>query len=149
MSNAKISTGTLSFGMLNGFVVRHTDGSLDYDNTMRKFSERVIEYDAAVSMETATIGAAVHAVFDSHPIVLGMDYIADSALTMLNPTPDNHLILKDRVKDYIRANSDRSEIKNSDGTIIPAETPGTRLFSVIRGKGGGVKRHADHPAKPQ
>lgn len=149
MNNINTSTANLSFGVLNAFVIRHTDGALDFDGTMKKFAERVTEYDAAVSMETETIGAAVHAVFDSHPIVLGMDYIADSALPMLNPTPDNHPVLKERIKEYIRTNSDRGEIKIEGNSVIPAEKPGTRLFAVLRGKGGGVKRHADHPAKPQ
>jgi hypothetical protein len=143
------NTGTLSFSVLNAFVIRHTDGTLDFDSTMQKFATRVTEYDAAVSMETEKIGAAVHAVFDSHPIVLGMDYITDSALPMLNPTPDNHLILKDRIKDYIRSNSDHGEIKHEDGTATPSEKPGTRLFAILRGKGGGVKRWSDHASKPE
>jgi hypothetical protein len=145
------SGAVLSFNTLTNFVIRDESGALDFDATMKKFAARVTEYDAAVSMETDKIAGAVDATFDKfNGAIMPMDTIVGFAITDLNPTSDNYSILKERVKDYIRSNADRSEVKNQDGTVItPADAPRTRIFAISKGKGGGVKRWSDHAEKPE
>lgn len=148
MSN---SSTPLSFAVLTAFVVRDDAGALDFDATMKKFASRITEYEAAVSMESDQIGAAVHAVFDKYPgLSIPMDAVVNFALPDLNPTPDNHAILKERVKQYIRDNADHPEIKDEEtkAVITAAEPDRTRDFAINKGKGGGVKRWADHAEKP-
>lgn len=142
----------LSFSALSDFVVRGAGGKLDFDATVEKFSTRLLEFEAVVGLESEQIGAAVHAVFDRFPGAnsINMDAIVGFALPNLNPTPDNHNILKDRIKDYIRINSDRPEKKDKVTKVVLAagEPDRTRDFHIAKGKGGGVKRWADHPLKP-
>jgi|GEM_PF-6555386 len=127
----------ISFKTLSQFVLTDASGRIDFDATMAKFAARVTEYEAAVNMETEHVANAINKVFDTYPINLTMDSVAAFALPELNPTPDNIAILKERIKDYIRNNADH-----------PDEKPGTRLFSIIRGKQGGVRRNSDYVLKP-
>lgn len=144
--------GLISYNTLGEYVERGIDGKIDFDATMAKFSTQLTEYEAVCEKEDATIADAVHAVFDSKVMRGGsvnMDAIVTFALGSLNPNTDNYAILRDRIKNWIRANSDQSEKKKEGIIISPAEPPRTRTFSISKGKGGGVRRWADIPIKPE
>ena len=60
-----------------------------------------------------------------------MPAVTSMALTRMNVQPENFKILTDKVQDYIRENA---------GTRASGA-----LFSIAKGKGGGVRRWSDTP----
>lgn len=148
-----MGAGVISYSTLGDYVERGDDGKLDFEATIAKFSARLTEYEAVCEKEDATIADAVHAVFDSKVMRGGsvnMDAIVTFAIPSLNPNTENYAILRDRIKNWIRINSDQSEKKNKEGTVlVPADAPRTRTFSISKGKGGGVRRWADIAVKPE
>ena len=139
----------ISYNFLSNYVVRDKAGGMDFDATIAKFAGRLTEFEALDSMETDKIAEAVNSVFDKYPnIPLNMDTISGFATMAMNPSPDMHNILKDRIKKYIRDNADASEKKDKEtGEIIQfAEPDRTRAFSIKKGRGqGGVRRWSDVP----
>lgn len=141
----------LSYNMLLAFVERDAEGALDFDATVTKFAVRLTEFRAAVEMESDAIATAVNSVFDrwTPGAAINMDAIVGMSLPGLNPTPENHNILRDRIKEYVRLNADRHEKKSKEGVVLAvAEPPRTRAFVIAKGKGGGVRRWSDVAEKP-
>lgn len=148
-----MSDTVLSFNMLGAYAVRGVDGKVNLDATVEKFMARLIEFEAICEKEDGAIGEAVHAVFDTKVAKGGsinMGGIVSFALPALAPNAENYAILKDRIEDWVRTNSDAREKKAKDGTVLrEAEAPRTRLFSISKGKTGGVRRWADIEVKPE
>lgn len=138
----------ISYNLLGTYAVRGEDGKLDFDATVEKFSARLTEFEAVCEKEEGAIGDAVNAVFDTKVGKGGsisMDGIVSFAGPMLNMNSDNYVILRDRIKSWVRINADQPERKDKDTkeVLVKAEPERTRAFSISKGKGGGVRRWAD------
>jgi len=140
----------ISFETLAAYAVRGPDGKVDFDLTIKKFGGRLVEFEAAVEKEEEAIATAVTKVFD-HTLPKGMAHnmetISFMAAKELNANVGNFKILSDRIKNWIRINSDQPKKLADDGetVLVEAEEPRTRMFAINKGKGGGVKRWSDFP----
>lgn len=141
-----------SFNVLASYAVRDTDGKFNFDATMAKFGDRLLEFGALCEQEEGKIGAAVNKVFDekvSKGGTINMDAIVTFAMPSMNPNADNYAYLANAIKDWVRLNSDVHEKKSKEGVVLrEAEAPRTRAFYISKGKGGGVRRWADVEVKP-
>lgn len=140
----------ISYAQLGAFVVRGEDDKIDFKATCDKFAERLMEYEAAVEREEGAIAAAVHAVFDKLTVKgasLTIPVLINFALNNLGATPENYPILRDRIANWIRSNSDRpKQVEKGTGFVVAeAEPPRTREFHIGKGKNGGVRRWKDVP----
>jgi len=116
---------------LSTYAVR-TNGQIDSEATLRKFEADLATYIVEQSADLEAVSDAVSAVFDSHKGTrINMPFLVSQALPLLNVTPATHKSLTERVQGYVRANADGK---------------GADLFSIEKGKGGGVARKADMPA---
>jgi hypothetical protein len=147
-----MSDSVLSFNMLSDYAVRGVDGKVDFDATIEKFSTRLIEFESLCEKEDEAIGAAVHNVFDTKVAAgapLSMDSIVTFAIVNLNPNAENFKILSDRIKSWVRINSDQPEKKDENDVVLAVAEPArTRAFYIKKGLRGGVRRWADVPVKP-
>ena len=113
--------------VLSGYVVRFSDGSIDHEATVAKFSNDLIDFENRQNSENGTIGAVLHGIFDKH---LGkripMPYVVTEALKALNVQPDNFQALTEKVENFARNSPE---------------------FSIAKGRGGGVGRVKDLPSK--
>ena len=116
------------------FAVRDSDGELDLSATVTKFEGALLAYQAERETELATIGAAVHAVFDAHKGTnINMPAVTSLALQKLNVQPETYKALSERVQSFVRDNAGERE----SGAI----------FGIAKGKGGGCCRWEDVPVK--
>lgn len=116
------------------FAVRDESGDLDLSATVQKFEGALLEYQAERETELATIGAAVHAVFDAHKGTnINMPAVTSLALQKLNVQPETYKALSERVQAFVRDNAGERE----SGAI----------FGIAKGKGGGCCRWCDMPVK--
>lgn len=143
-------------------LVRLSDGSVDLDASLAKFEGTLSNHIASVELETVEIANAVSAAFDKFPGArLGMTYVINQALQILNVQPENHKTLEGRVHVYIQENADQDAVYATDpktGKVIgkgdervmvtEPEADRTRMFGIGKGKGGGVVRWSDVPEKP-
>lgn len=147
----------IAFEILAAYAVRGPDGKVDFDSTIKKFGGRLVEFEAAVEKEEEAIAAAVTKVFDTtlpKGMAHNMDTIGFLAAQELNANMVNFKILNERIKGWIRINSDQPKKMADDGetVLVEAEKPRTRMFAINKGKGGGVKRWSDFHetvAKPE
>lgn len=125
-------------------LVRHTDGSIDEAGSTRAFSAALAKHVAERETEVATIAAAVNGVFDRYlGASINMPALASMALQSLNVQPENFKALELRCLEYVRENAQGD--KAEDGTVAnPSST-----FVIGKGKGGGVTRRCDRPAKAE
>lgn len=143
----------ISFEILTAYAVRGPDGKVDFDSTIKKFGGRLVEFEAACEKEEEAIAAAVTKVFDTtlpRGMAHNMDTIGFLAVQEMNANAGNFKILNDRVKNWIRINSDQPKKTADDGktVLVDAEPQRTRMFAINKGKGGGVKRWSDFPETP-
>lgn len=148
-----MSDSVLSFNMLSDYAVRSVAGKVDFEATVAKFSARLSEFEALCEKEDEAIGVAVHDVFDTKVGkggAINMDGIVTFAIVALNPNAENYAILRDRIKGWVRLNSDQPEKKDKETGVVlaEAEKPRTRDFVITKGKLGGVRRWADVAVKP-
>jgi len=123
--------GKLDNVTMAGYVVK-TDGEINVDETVNKFRAELLVYKTERELEAETVGQAVNAVFDDwRGVNINMPALQTAALKYLNFQPENHKALSQKVAEYVRANSGKRETG--------------ALFFIGKGKGGGVKRWADHP----
>lgn len=109
------------------YVVFGATGSVDHEATLAKFAGDLARYEAERETECATIGAAVHALFDQHiGKRIPMPFLQGEVLKALNAQPENYKVLTEKVTDYVRTSPE---------------------FDTAKGKGGGVGRVSDLPAK--
>jgi hypothetical protein len=118
------------------YSIRAADGSIDLEATAEKFAADLLRFQAECETEAATIGAAIHAVFDQYPGArLNMPAVTSMALQRLNVQPENFKILTEKVQGYIRDHA--------------GDRASGALFGIGKGKGGGVCRWADVPEKTE
>lgn len=118
-----------------------TDGHIDQDASEQAFSAALTRRMAELETEETQIAAATAELFDTYrgqPIA--MPTLGSLVAQKLNAVPENHAVLSERAKQYVRANS---QGKVTDGV---EERPNS-LFVIGKGKNGGVSRRADRPAK--
>lgn len=131
---------TLSIKLVTG-----TDGLIDEAASTLAFQAAVADYKAQRELEESTIADAVAAQFSAYPgAAQNMDALTSGDLQRLNVQPSNFNTMKEKVQAYVRENSDRVADKKKG---IEAEPPRTRLFSIAKGVGGGVRRWSDVPVK--
>lgn len=127
-------------------LVFDTDGNVNVEASREAFEA---EMDLYLSDENE-IAEAVNAVFSQYKgATINMPALAGFAMQRLKMTPSNFATLEERIGDYVRENADRHEKKDKETGVITqvAEPQRTRLFSIAKGKGGGVKRWSDIPVK--
>lgn len=113
------------------FVVRDSSGLVDSTASLAKFSGELAELAALEAKMVASVGPAVHTVFDTY---LGESLTTPTltafALQIVGTTPSNYAQTEEAVRTYIKSNS-------------VGDAP---AFKTTKGKGGGVSRICD--AKP-
>ena len=126
---------TLNIAHVVSFLVRNTDGSIDDAASQQAFAGALSQYKAERETELATIATAVHAVFAAYPGTrLNMPSVWTFASRLLNASPENEQILKEKTLDYVRANA-----PDPNGKVSPAEAKAAGYaFHIGNGKGGGV-----------
>lgn len=114
---------------LNSYVVRGSNGSIDSTATVAKFQTELAAFETGTAEEQSNIAGAVSAVFDENPkgSRITMPTLCSLAVAKLNAEVTNYQALSDKVHAFVKANTD--------------------TYSVAKGKGGGVGRIADLPAK--
>lgn len=106
-------------------LVRSSDGSVDTKATLASCEGAIARWCAERETESATVGAAVDALFAAHPGErLPMPYLVSEACKHLNAQPANFKALGLKVSEYVRENS-------------KGEAP---LFSIAKGAGGGCAK---------
>lgn len=118
-------------------LVRFEDGSINVDATLDAAHSQLLNHIAARETETATIAAAVDELFtEKLGARLNMPYVVSQCQQKLNAQPENFKALGERVAQYVRDNA--------------GERDSGKLFSIGKGKLGGVLRWSDQPApKPE
>lgn len=117
------------------------DGHIDQAASEQAFRSALTRRMAELETEQEQIADATAELFDTYrgqPIA--MPTLGSLVAQKLNAVPENHAVLSERAKQYVRANS---QGKVTDGV---EERP-TSLFVIGKGKNGGVSRRADRPAK--
>jgi hypothetical protein len=113
--------------VLNTYVVRFSNGSIDHSATLAKFEGDLFSFAQEREKEESVIAEALHGIFDSHKGKrIPMPFLTSEVLRVLNVQPENFKSLTEKVQEYVRACDD---------------------FSIGKGKGGGVGRACDLPAK--
>lgn len=113
---------------LSNYVVRGSDGSVDASATVAKFETDLSAFVTETAEEQANIAAAVSAVYDENKGKrIAMPTLTSLALVKLNAQVENFQALGEKVQAFVRANTD--------------------TYSIAKGKGGGVGRISDLPAK--
>jgi len=116
-------------------------GHIDQAASEAAFSAALTRRMAELETEEEQIAQATAELFDTYrgqPIA--MPTLGSLVAQKLNAVPENHAVLSERAKSYVRANA---QGKVTDGV---EERP-TSLFVIGKGKNGGVTRRADRPAK--
>jgi len=105
------------------FIIRAVDGSIHHEATIGAFTGALLKYEAERELEKSTIGAVVHATFDTHlGKRLNTPFVLNEALRALNAQPENYKVLTEKVQQFIRTSPE---------------------FHTVPGKGGGVARRRD------
>ena len=113
--------------VLNTYVVRSSNGSIDHEATIAKFENDLNAFSVEREKEESVIADALHVIFDSHKGKrIPMPFLTSEVLRVLNVQPENFKSLTEKVQEYVRACDD---------------------FSIGKGKGGGVGRACDLPVK--
>lgn len=116
---------------LSSYAVR-VNGSIDERATVAKFTSDLATFAAREAEENGTISEAVHALFDKYPGArLSTDYIKGEVLRGLNVQPENFKALSTKIVGFLKA-----QCSGDDSVFVTGV-----------GRGGGVARRADLPAK--
>lgn len=114
--------------VLSSYVVLFSDNSIDHEATLEKFASDLLRFEELKDKENAVIAGAIHSLFDQFQGArLNMPYVTGEVLRKLNAQPDNYKVLSDKVQAYIRENSQGDKA----------------VFTINRGKGGGIARNSD------
>lgn len=120
------------------------DGRTDEDASVAAFRVAMSKHIADRETELSTIADAVGAVFDKYKgTSINMPALCNFALQELNAQPENYKVLQERTAQYVRDNSQGEKDKETGVEARPDS-----LFVIGKGKGGGVHRRSDRPAKP-
>lgn len=116
-------------------------GSVDRKASSAAFETAVDKYIADSETQQSTIANAVNVVFDAHKgEPLKMPILAAFTCQELNAQRENYSTLDERVRTYVRLNS--QETKDDKGVVT--QHPDS-LFVIGKGKGGGCRRRSDIP----
>lgn len=122
---------------ISEYVVVGSDGAIDCDATVDKFTEALYAYVESSEAQVAQIAGAVTAVFDQYKGVrLNMPALVNFALAKLETTPANHGELSEECASFIRANAVTE--KNPEG-----------IYRISKGHSGGVTRVCDEKPKTE
>lgn len=126
----------MSLSPVDSFLVVSA-GSVDRSATLQAFAAaldtRITEREA----DSETLGLAVSEVFDKHPgAAVNHDALVSLVAPSMNVGIAGYSLLKERLHSYIKENS-------ADTREAGA------LFSVRKGKGGGIRRWSDTPEKAE
>lgn len=129
----------------NNDFVCDDNGNVDINATCVKFRTILNNYVSDIEQESAAISSAVNAVFDQHRGArLNIPYIVTQSLVRLNAQPDTQSMLTEKIKQFIRANSDQQIRKDKVGNIVSVAEPiRTRSFGIGVGRGNGIVRWSD------
>jgi len=112
---------------VNFDVVRFADGSVDLDSTMEQIRLSVAGIIEQMESESEGIGKAVNGIFDKYRgQTIAMPALQALVLQQMNASPETFKSLSEKVGEYLRNNS---------GEFA--------LFTIARGRSGGVSRNAD------
>lgn len=118
-------------------------GSIDQAASEQAFRTALSRRIAELETEQGQIADATAELFDQYRgQAIPMPTVGSMVAQKLNAQPENHAVLSERVKAYVRANS--QETKDAAGVVT--QHPDS-LFLIGKGKNGGVSRRADRPAK--
>jgi hypothetical protein len=118
-------------------------GSIDQAASEQAFRTALSRRIAELETEQGQIADATAELFDQYRgQAIPMPTVGSMVAQKLNAQPENHAVLSERVKGYVRANS--QETKDAAGNVT--QHPDS-LFVIGKGKNGGVSRRADRPAK--
>lgn len=114
---------------MNGYVVR-TAGAVDIEATVNKFRGELATHIATLEASEASIADAVSAVFDTNlGTRMPLPALRQLTLTKLGTGPADYAATVEAFDSYVHANATK------DG-----------IFSISKGKNGGVARVSDIPA---
>lgn len=132
-------------------LVLSASGEIDESASAQAFESELARYKAERETEESTIAEAVADTFSAHPgASQNMEALVHGALRRLNVQPSAHKLMKDKVLAYVRENADRPAVKDKAGNVLSAAEPArTRLFSISKGVGGGVRRWSDIPVQTE
>ena len=133
----------MSFTSLTVNLVRDDSGNIDENLSRDAFDSALMRHMAESETETATIGAAVSAVFDQYKgQAINMPGLVNFTLSHLNAQPENIMVLAKRVTQYIRDNAQGKDLSLKGSKDRIWERPNSTYFTS-KGKGGGVCRRSD------
>lgn len=130
--------------VLATYADRSEDGTIDHQATCERFAADLYKFEAQKELDEQNVSEAVHAVLDTEEYKgkrQPMPALIQSVLTRLNVQASNYQTLQTKVHEFIQENSQGKTA--ADGT---EERPLSQ-FLISKGKGGGVGRRADLPAK--
>lgn len=114
-------------------LVVDTTGNIDQAASTAAWNKALSQRVADLETETSTIADAISAVFTKYQgQYVTMPILTNMALANMQAPLANYVILGERVRQYVRDNSQGD----------------TSLFVITKGQGGGVAVRADRPAKP-
>lgn len=115
---------------INTDVVFGDNGTVDSSATRSAFEASLRKLASETETQLASIGTAVNAVFDkNHGQRLTLPALCSYTVNEMNGPALNWTTLTERVSDYVHAQAKLG------------------VLSITKGKGGGVARTADLPAK--
>ena len=127
---------------LNKYAVIGSNGSIDMQATINKFSADLDTYDQKHGAQMESIGNAVNAVFDQYKGArLNTAFIQGEVVRRMNIEPQNYKSVCDKVQEYLHLHSQGKA--RQDGSV---ERPNS-LYLINKGKGGGVGRRSDMKSK--
>ena len=117
------------------------DGHIDQTASEQAFRSALVKRMAELETEQTQIADATAELFDQYRgQSIDMPTLGSLVAQKLNAVPENHAVLSERAKAYVRANS-QGKVTNG------VEERPNSLFVIGKGKGGGCSRRADRPAK--
>lgn len=119
MADNVVSQGSDNGLDFDKFAVRTKDGSVDIQQTHTRFTQELHQFIQSERMDNEVIAAAVQRAFTTHNVkTLPMGAVLQYTMEMLNVSPSDYSMIKERVQKYVRNNVNR--------------------YKVAKGKGGGV-----------
>jgi len=117
---------------LSNVVVRNKNGAVDTKASVTAFKAELDSLIAAEKTESAVFEDAAHAAFDKYPgTAISMPALCAAITVAMNAEPVNHAALTERARKYIQNNSVGEK----------------SIFTITKGKGGGVRRRSDIPVE--
>ena len=125
--------------VMNAFVVRFVDGSINEEATAEKFRVAVEEFKARQETDQVEIARHVHDLFDENKGVgMNQDAIRTLVFQRMGGNASNHGVITERVAEYLEQNTQGK----TDKETKEVERPNS-AFVAQRGRNGGTYRRCD------